>query len=377
MNKTYFAVLLLSATLLGACGKQENAETKPEAVPTGRQAEKEKSETIHTVHLDLEQQASANVKIETVTMQKLRESIRVPGRIDFNQQRLAHLTARVPGRVEQVYAFVGDRVRANALLATIYSQQYLTAQGEFIQASQRLTQAQVRGDSAESLTARAIVESARRKLLVLGATEEEVEEIARTQAPKTLLEIRSPFAGSVTEQGEILGHFVDVGTSLFHVADLSNLWVIADIYEKDLAKLKTGLGAVIEVAAYPNEKFEGHLTRIFDVLDEKTRTIKARVEVHNSQVKLKPQMFATVTIPLGMVGDALVIPTKSLQLEGDQQLVFVAVDDTSFVKRYITVGRQQNNIVEALGGLKAGERIVTEGAFTIKSEFQKSELAEE
>ena len=370
MNKTYFAVLLLSATLFGACGKQENAETKPEA-------EKEKSETIHAVHLDLERQASANIRIETVAMRKLRESIRVPGRVDFNQQRLAHLTARVPGRVEQVYAFVGDRVKANGLLATIYSQQYLTAQGEFIQAKQRFTQVEPRGDSTETLTARAIFESARRKLLVLGATKQDIEEISRTTAPKTLLEIRSPFAGSVTEAGEILGHFVDLGASLFHVADLSNPWVIADIYEKDLAKLKTGLDAVIEVAAYPNEKFEGHLTRIFDVLDEKTRTIKARVEVHNPQARLKPQMFANVTLPLETTGDALVIPAKALQLEGDQRFVFVAVDDSSFTKRSVKVGRQQDSVVEILEGLKPGERIVTDGAFTIKSEFQKSELAEE
>jgi len=362
--KSYLALIFLSSLILSGCGKKEDSE-------------KEKSETINTVHLGREQQVSANIKIETVTMRKLRESIRVPGRIDFNQQRLAHLTARVPGRVEQVYAFVGDRVQANGLLATIYSQQYLTAQGEFIQAKQRLVQAETRGDSAETLTARAIVESARRKLLVLGATEKDIEDITSTQAPKTLLEIRSPFAGSVIEEGEILGHFVDVGTSLFHVADLSNLWVIVDIYEKDLAKLKTGLEAVIEVAAYPNEKFKGHLTRIFDVLDEKTRTVKARVEVHNPQAKLKPQMFATVTLPLGTIGNAIVIPAKALQIEGEQQLVFVAVDDSSFVKRYVKVGRQQDSGVEILEGLKAGERIVTDGAFTIKSEFQKSKFAEE
>lgn len=370
MTKTFFSLLLLSTLILASCGNGEKSESKPDG-------ETEKSETVHTVRLDREQQASANVKIETASLRKLSESIRVPGRIDFNQQRLAHLTARVPGRVEQVYAFVGDRVQANALLATIYSQQYLTAQGEFIQASQRLTQSQAKGDSSESLTARAIFESARRKLLVLGATEKDVREIAQTQSSKTLLEIRSPFAGSVTEEGEILGHYVDVGTSLFHVADLSNLWIIVDIYEKDLAKVKTGLRASIEVAAYPNEKFEGHLTRIFDVLDEKTRTIKARVEAHNPQAKLKPQMFATVTLPLGSTSDALVVSEKAVQIEGEQRLVYVAINDSSFVKRYVNVGRHQDKLVEITEGLQPGERVVTDGAFTIKSEFQKSELSEE
>lgn len=370
MTNTYLVYLVASTLTLASCGDGEKSETKSNAEPEGNEA-------IHTVRLDHGQQQSANVRIETVTYQKLRQSIRVPGRIDFNQQRLAHLTARVPGRVDQVFAFVGDRVQANGLLATIYSQQYLAAQGEFIQATQRLLESETKGDSIDIVPARAIVESARRKLLVLGATENDVRETGEKQNAQTMLEIRAPFSGSVTETGEILGHFVDVGTSLFHVADLFNLWVIVDIYEKDLAKLKTGLNASIEVAAYPNQKFDGHLTRIFDVLDEKTRTIKGRVEVHNPQLKLKPQMFATVTLPLETINDAIVIPTSALQIEGEQRLVFVAVDESSFAKRYVRTGRQQDSVVEILEGLKAGERIVTGGAFTIKSEFQKSELAEE
>lgn len=370
MNKKSLSLLLLPALMLGSCGKGEQSDTN-------RGADKEKIEATHSIHLDRQRRESAHITMVTVSVCQLKESIRVPGRIDFNQQRLAHLTARVPGRVEQVYAFAGDRVQSNELLATIYSQQYLTSQGEYIQANQRLTQAQARPDSAETRTDLAIVESARRKLLVLGANEKDIQEIARTQAPKTLLEIRSPFAGSVIEEGEILGHYVDVGANLFHVADLSNLWIIADIYEKDLAKLKTGVEAIIEVAAYPEEKFAGHLTRIFDVLDEKTRTVKARVEAHNPQRKLKPQMFATVTLPLGTTGDALVIPAKALQIEGEQQLVFVAVNDSTFAKRFVKVGREQDSLVEIIEGLKSGERIVTDGAFIIKSEFQKSELAEE
>lgn len=368
--KFHFNVILLLAAFLYGCGKEENSETKANA-------ESEKSESEHTVHLNSEQQSLANVKTVPVVLRQFRESIQVPGRIDFNQQRLAHLTARVAGRVDQVHAFVGDRVQTNELLATIYSQQYLTAQAEFLQANQRLTQTEARNDTSELQTARAIYESSRQKLIVLGATPEDVEEIERTQAQKTMLEIRSPFDGSVIEENEILGHYVDVGANLFHVANLSTLWIIADIYEKDIAKLKTGLDAVIEVAAYPNEKFEGHLTRIFDVLDEKTRTIKARIEVHNPQRKLKPQMFATVTLPLGNVSNALVVPKAAVQIEGEQQIVFVAVDDSTFAKRYVKTRRQEGNVVEILEGLAQGESVVSEGAFTIKSEFQKSELAEE
>lgn len=370
MTKTSLIVPLLSVLLFAGCGKKTESESE-----TPKSEEKERG--AHTVHLDFEKRALANIKVEPVELKPLKESITVPGRIDFNQERLAHLTARVPGRVEQVYAFAGDRVQANALLATIYSQQYLTAQSEFIQAHQRLAEIQSRRDTTEAPTVRAIFQSARRKLIVLGATDEDVIQITQTQAAKTLLEVRSPFLGAVTEQNEILGHYVEVGTNLFHVADLTRLWIIVDIYEKDLAKLKVPLDASIEVAAYPNQKFGGHLTRIFDVLDEKTRTVKARVEAHNPEWKLKPQMFATVTIQLGRISSAIMVPSKAIQVEGDRQLVFVAVDDSSFAKRYVQVGRHQDPWVEIVEGLRAGERIVTDGAFTIKSEFQKSELSGE
>jgi RND family efflux transporter MFP subunit len=310
-------------------------------------------------------------------MKSLRQTITVPGRVDFNQRRVTHLTSRVAGRVEQVYAFLGDRVQANALLATIYSHDYLTAQAEFIQAEERLKQINARGDSVEMVTAHAIYESARRKLFIIGATEQDLDEIAQTHVTKTLLEVRAPFTGTVTAANEIWGHVVEVGADLFHVADLSTLWVIVDTYEKDLSKVRPGIGSVVEVAAYPDEQFTGYLTTIFDVLDEKTRTIKGRVEVRNPSGKLKPQMFATVTLQTGTVSDIIVVPSKAVQTEGETRFVFVILDDSSFVKRVVQPGRQVNGEVEIADGLKLGERIVTDGAFILKSELAKSTFGEE
>jgi RND family efflux transporter MFP subunit len=374
--KTFF-VLLVAAALF-ACGEKQNTEesAKDGHSESAQQGEEAGHGDENVIHLDAEQQQKAGIKIEPVVSRALQQTIAVPGRIVFNERRLAHLTARVAGRVEQVYAFLGDRVQKEALLATIYSQDYLAAQSEFIQAEERLKLAATRKDSTELPTARSIFESARRKLLVIGATEKDLNEIAETHVPKTLLEIRAPFAGTVTEASEILGHVVEVGGTMFHVADLSKLWVLADIYEKDLAKIKPGLPAEIAVAAYPGEKFRGRLTTIFDVLDETTRTVKARIEVENPFGKLKPQMFATVNLQNGESAEVLVVPESAVQSEGDQRFVFVPQADGKFEKHEVRTGPKMDGFIAILEGLAIGDSVVTEGAFILKSELAKASLEE-
>lgn len=367
-RKFVFILIFLLAAAMFSCSKTENQQAPAEEHHDG--------EAANVVHLDAEQQQKAGIKIEPVVSRALQQTIPVPGRIVFNERRLAHLTARVPGRVEQVYAFLGDRVQKDALLATIYSQDYLAAQSEFIQAEERLKLAATRKDSTELPTARSIFESARRKLLVIGATEKDLNEIAETHIPKTLLEIRAPFAGTVTEASEILGHVVEVGGTMFHVADLSTLWVLVDIYEKDIAKIKSGLTAEIEVAAYPGEKFRGRLTTIFDVLDETTRTVKARIEAENPTGKMKPQMFATVNLQSGEAADVLVVPEAAVQSEGDQRFVFVPQADGEFEKHEVRLGQKMDGFIAILDGLAMGDSVVTDGAFILKSELAKEGLEE-
>lgn len=367
-RKLVFILILMLVAAMFGCSKTESQQAPAEEHHDG--------ETTNVVHLDAEQQQKAGIKIAPVVSRALQQTIAVPGRIVFNERRLAHLTARVAGRVEQVYAFLGDRVQKDALLATIYSQDYLAAQSEFIQAEERLKLSATRRDSSELRTARSIFESARRKLLVIGATEKDLNEIAETHIPKTLLEIRSPLSGTVTEASEILGHFVEIGATLFHVADLSTLWVLVDIYEKDLPKIKPGLAAEIEVAAYPGEKFRGRLTTIFDVLDETTRTIKARIEAENPTGKLKPQMFATVNLQSGETTEVLVVPEAAVQSEGDQRFVFVPRADEEFEKREVRTGQKMNGFIAILEGLAMSDSVVTDGAFVLKSELAKESLEE-
>lgn len=364
----------LAITVLGiACNRKpelpERADTPAEA------PEPSKREVV--VHLDAERQQQAGIRVVPVQARTLPQTITAPGRVVFNERRLAHLTARVSGRVEEVHAFLGDRVQTNELLARIYSQDYLAAQSEFIQSEERLKLSAARNDSLELRTARSIFESSRQKLFVMGAQPQDVDEITDTHVPNPFVEVRSPFEGTVTESGDILGHVVEPGGLLFHVADLATVWVLVDIYEKDLSRIQAGLPADVEAAAYPGETFHGRLTVIFDVVDETTRTVKGRVEVENRTFKLKPQMFVTVNLQSPGLANAMMVPGPAIQTEGDARFVFVQQADTVFARRAVRTGRQIDGLIEILAGLVDGERIVTDGAFVLKSELAKASFGEE
>jgi len=369
MNR-YVSVLLI-VPLLIACKGQNSTQDKSES------QEAAERNSVPAVNLDPEQQQLASIRIDVVKNRSLLETISIPGRVVFDERRVAHLTARVPGRVEQVYGYLGDRVEKNALLATIYSPDYLAAQAEIIQAEERLQSTTARHDSSELRMARAIFESARRKLLVMGASEKDIEEVTASHVPKTFLEIRAPHNGTIIETNDILGHFVEIGATLFHLVDISRVWVLADVYEKDLAKIKPGLIAEIVVPAYPNEKFSGRLTTIFDVLDEASRTVKARIEVENPSGKLKPQMFGQANIRVDGNINGIVVSAESVVHENGKTFVFVALNDTTFERREVTLGAAVDSFFEVRSGLQPGEKVVTRGSFQLKSELLKEAFAEE
>jgi RND family efflux transporter MFP subunit len=344
-------------------------------------SEKEHSEEIEEVktnkiQLTLENVKIAGIKMETVSYKNINQSLSVPGIVSFNEKQLAHITARVTGRVEKVHVFVGDEVTEKDVLVSIYSQEYVTAQSEFIQAKERLERSQERNDSGEITTAKAIYESSRQKLLIMDAHEDELQEILQKRVPKILFDVHSPISGIVIESDVILDSYIELGRNIMKVADLSTLWIIADIYEKDVERVRPGLFVTVQVPALPKEKFPGKLTTIYGAVDEKTRTIKTRIVVDNSKGKLKPQMFATVSINTNIISNALTVPRKAILTEGNTQVLFVALSDTLFEKRYIETGTESQEYVEILKGIKSGEKIVTEGTFTLKAELEKSALEE-
>ena len=325
------------------------------------------------VLLSPESQSLAGIKTEKVEITSLAKKMLATGKITFNQKKLSHITSRVSGRTEKVFAFLQSKVEAGQPLVSLYSPEYLTVQSEYIQAEERLKRTKQVASKEEKSAAEAICESAKQRLIILGVPEKEIAELEKTHIVQPYLTVRAPFSGTIVESNVIQGNYVQPGSNLYKLANLSTLWAIADVYEKDIAVIKIGQVAEITTSAYPHEAFKGKVVVIGDVLDEKTRTFKVRIEVPNPKGKLKPEMFARISIITG--NDSVVAVTKeTILVDGDHKIVFVSSGDNTYNRREVDLGREADGLVEVVLGLKKGENVVTEGNFLLKSELLKSKV---
>jgi Cu(I)/Ag(I) efflux system membrane fusion protein len=366
-----FLTGILVLLLVSGCGK-----TTDDGSEVSHTKDRSESAENRIVHLDKHKVLHAGIRVETVQKKSVSIPLTLPGKVSYNERKLARITARVGGRIEKVYTFINDRVTAGEVLVEIFSQEFLSMQSEFLQAVERLHRSE-RSGSEERSTAQSIYESAKRKLLVVGVTDGDVREIESSRAPKIYLPVRAPFAGTIVDNSVRQGAAVQTGSELYELADLSTLWVLADIYEKDLPRIRAGMKARVEVSAYPDEFFEGQISTVYGVLDEKTRTVKARIEVRNKESKLKPEMFCNVHIQTELGKETIKIPASALLGETEKHFVFVAVNDTTFEKRDVRTGIETREFAEILDGLLVGEKIVAKGGFFLKSELAKETFGEE
>ena len=200
------------------------------------------------------------------------------------------------------------------------------------------------------------------------------------KAPELLgkpLEIKAPLAGIVLDRKSTVGELVDKSSVIYTISDPADLWVIAEVKERDIASVKLGQPATFGVLAYPGASFTGKVVRIANQVESDTRTLEVRISVDNRDGRLKPGMFADVEITTTVMDGILTIPDSALQTDGDQQVVFVALGDNRFAKRPVTLGSEQRGRVQVVEGLEPGEAVVTEGSFILKSELLKGELGEE
>jgi RND family efflux transporter MFP subunit len=363
------AVVLLFPVLLSfACGGKDapvadshEAGHKPEAVPS--------------IILTPDAWAAADIRTAPAATIAFRRRITAPGGLEFNARRLAHLTARTPGRVERVLSVSGDRVRAGQVLAEVYSPGFMSLQAEYLQAAERMKR--LGNDAGDAGMARAILESARQRLLLVGATAAQVDDLAAVRVPRPLLDIRAPFAGTVIEANVLSGDHVELGASLFRLADPSVLWASLHIREEDMASLPAGAGAELRTQAYPGEVFPGRLLLVGDVLDEKTRTVTGRVEVANPAGRLKAGMFVEAVLENGVARTTLAVPEAAVQDDDGRSIVFVLTGERSFSRREIETGERLGGQVEVLTGLVAGETVATSGSFLLKSEMRKGSMEDE
>jgi len=318
---------------------------------------------------------AGDVRTEPAATRPLSRRITAPGEIELNPRRLTHLTARTAGRVERVLAVEGDRVREGQVLAEIYSQDFLALQAELLQAAERARRFE--GNPAEEGPARAFLESARERLLVVGATASDLEGLAASRVPRPVLAVGAPFSGTVLEAGVVAGDHVDLGASLFRLADLSVLWASLHIQETDLAAVSPGAEISLETRAYPGEAFHGRLVLVGDLVDPATRTIKGRVEVPNPGGRLRAGMYVEAELAAAGERRALAVPGSAVLDDEGRTVVFVRTGERTFTLRAVVAGERAGGFVEIAEGLAEGEPVVVSGGFLLESELRKGSLADD
>ncbi|MCG3113330.1 MAG: efflux RND transporter periplasmic adaptor subunit [Candidatus Manganitrophus sp. SB1] len=307
------------------------------------------------------------VKIAQVQEKEAEKVIRTVGRVAYDERKLAHINLRIDGWIQDLFVnFTGQEVKKGEPLFTLYSPDLLSTQQEYLLAirSQEKFAASPIADVRE--TGETLVSSARERLLLWEITEKQIQELEKRGKPQTYMTIYAPINGVVTKREGTKGMRVTPGMTLYEIADISTVWVFADVYEYELSYIKIGQEADIMVDAYPGETFKGKVTFIDPFLNPQTRTVRVRLELPNPGFKLKPEMFAQVMLK-SPVGKGLVIPESAILDSGLRQIVFVDKGMEMYAPREIKARRLDGDYL-VLEGLTAGERIVTSANFLIDAE---------
>lgn len=366
-NNVRFAAGLAGLILLGiACRPKPQAPAEAGSTAT---------ETTLSVTLSAEAIKTAGIQTARAASRSVTPEVRVPGEIIFNPRRTAHVAARTAGRIDHLFAYQGDKVGKGQVLAQFYSKDYLSLQAELLQALDRSKRNEP--DEAERKASQTLLESARNRIRLLDVPDDELAEIEASGLVHSFLTIRAPIGGSIIESLVNAGDYVEPGLDLFRLSDLSTVWADLHVFEKDLAVARAGSGAIISVAAFPGRTFEGRIFQIGNVVDEKTRTVEARVDLANPSGDLRPGMFVDAVIRSTGQREVFGVPNEAVLDFRKGRAVFVRTGEGVFALREIQAGASMDGFTEILSGLQAGETVVTVGSFFLKSELLKNSLGEE
>jgi membrane fusion protein, copper/silver efflux system len=306
------------------------------------------------VPIDRRDAARLGITFARAAERPVASSVRAVGMLKFAEPRLVYVNARVSGWAEKLYAdYVGKRVAAGEPLLALYSPELVSAQQEYLLATR------LHDDT--------LAASAKQRLALWSIPEDQVDSLAaRGTVTRTLL-LRAPRSGEIVEKNVIEGQVVQAGTNLFLIADPSVLWADLAIFEQDARAVRVGTLTTTTVDALPGRTFPGHVTFISPQLDEKTRTLTARVEVDNRSRELRPGMYATAQLT-SAGRRAVSVPLEAVLPTGTKDLVFVNRGDGRFVPREVRVGVRGDSLVEIVEGLKPGDEVVASATFLLDSE---------
>lgn len=342
---------------------------------TGSDHEHGKIALPSSVELSPEALKTAGVVFESARLIPFSQQLKFPAEITFNLRNYINLTARVSGRVEQLSAFQGESVKTGQILLFLYSPDYLSLQAELLQAAKRAKLSFKNEAEAESV--RAMLESSRKRLKVLGLTDKDLEQVESTGVVEPYLKVKAPFEANVVECNVAAGDYVEMGTSLLKLADLRSVWVEINIFESALKDIRKGDEILVKLASYPGEVFSGRVEVIGSQMDRATRTVKCRAEVKNKNGLLKPGMFVEVEFVKTDAEERLAVPSSAVHSIDGRIVVFVHSGQGKFEVRDVITGKTADGYVEITSGLEEGSQVAGRGSFLIKSELLKATIAEE
>lgn len=380
--RLFLPVFVLTGFILG-CSPEDNAAIEPEAHETAEKTTEHENES--GLHLSKEDIQQAGITVEEVSGQTISDQLILTANIAANQDRLAHVSPRVEGKLIKVTAKLGDAVKSGEALAVIDSIQVGEARAEYRRTQSELKLAEANFQRADRLYREQVVPQ--KQWLESKSTFERAQSAARAESERlrmygalggegaTTFVVTAPFSGVVIEKNAVLGELARPTETLFTVADISTVWIEADVTEKDIRKLDLGAAAAVRLPAYPGETFLGKVSYISNTFDRDTRTVKARIELPNPEGKLRIDMFAEASISFTGTKSVITVPGDAILMLQGQSTVYVANGD-SYEPRPVVIGERLSDGVVVTSGLEAGDQVVVAGAYALKARQLKSQIGD-
>ncbi len=409
-------VALIAGLVLGVFLYPRLSGTVPAQRPSATSDESErlvKSDSLSdTVQISPGSQKEVGINVEPAGLRNLRDILSATGIVSEDPVRVAHIRPLARGLIEKAYVRLGDRVSKGDPLVEydnielgLAIGEYLSAQAELqrsltdlevkktildrgkemlkvgaiARTAYDLREAEYKDSEAKTAGARAIVAKIVEQIHRFGWTDQDLANMPAKQGSGHSIShsiLKAPSSGIITNYHASVGEVVEPSTELLAITDISSLWVLADVFEKDLAHVQTGKAVQVRVASYPGRVFQGRITYVADIIEPKTRTAKVRCEVENGSGLLKLEMFATVEIPIDRSSSALAVPDSAIQQINGKPVVFVRQSESEYQKREVQTGIASGGYTEIRSGIKAGDLVATQGSFIVKTAFLRNLIGE-
>ena len=321
-----------------------------------------------SIVLNSERRQLIGLRTGTALKKRLAKTVRAVGRVEYNQKAQSAVSLKYSGWAQDVNVrAVGDPVRKGDALFSIYSPEALEAQRNYLIARETGLAMTEKSSAANRALGVDAARSARERLLLWDFTEDQVKQIETQGEPMKYVTVFSRTAGVVTARNIVPGKYIEAGTDLYELVDLSTVWINADVYEYEIPLIAVGQEARVELSSLPGDALNGKVAYIYPYLNEQTRTARVRIEFANADGKLKPGMYATVAISVDL-GDRLVVDDGAVLFTGTRSIVFVDKGDGLLEPRNVTTGESVDGVTIVQSGLAEGDKVVTSGNFLVDSE---------